>query len=62
MKLLSEYVSEDFKKEAKVYYVNEKTFTVSVKSDMGITYTASFNRMQLAEDFAENWVIGDTDD
>lgn len=59
MKQLSVYMSEDGRKEAKVFYKNEKEFVVVAKSDTGSYYNTTFTTLRIAEDFAEDWVIKD---
>jgi hypothetical protein len=57
MKFISEYSSDKLTKTAKVYYCGERDFTVIVKSDTGTYYNVSFNNIQDAEDYAEDWVL-----
>jgi hypothetical protein len=57
MKFISEYSSDELTKTAKVYYRDERDFTVIVKSDTGTYYNVSFNNIQDAEDYAEDWVL-----
>ena len=59
MRLLSEYMSEDEHKTAKVFFKNEKEYVVVAKSDTGSYYNTTFTTMRIAEDFAEDWVIKD---
>lgn len=57
MKLLSEYMSEDEKKTAKVYYETKESYMVITRDDNGCHYTTKFISMRLAENFAEDWVL-----
>lgn len=57
MKLLSEYLSEDGKKTAKVFYETKERYVVITKDEMGCHYTTNFISMRLAENFAEDWVL-----
>lgn len=56
MRLLSEYMSEDGTKVAKVFFKSEKEYVVIVKSDTGSYYNTMFTTMRIAEDYAEDWV------
>lgn len=57
MKLLSEYMSDNEKRTAKVFYESKELYTVITKDDMGNHYRTSFLNMQKAEDYAEDWVL-----
>lgn len=57
MKLLSEYLSDDGKKVAKVYYETNQEYIVMVKDDAGNHYRSKFENMQNAEEYAEDWVL-----
>ncbi len=58
MKLISEYMSENGERTAKVY-VNEeeRNFVVSFKDVFGVHYTTKFTKLQSAEDSAEDYVL-----
>lgn len=56
MKLLSEFISDNGKRKAKVYVV-DGTFYVSADTETGTTYRADFHNEQSAENFAEDWVL-----
>ena len=56
MKVISEYVSVEMTKTAKVFHRGERDIVVIVKSDTGSHYNVSFQNIQLAEDYAEDWV------
>lgn len=57
MKLLSEYLSEDKSKTAKVYFIDNKAYVVVLKDDMGTHYKTVFTNLQMAEDYAEDYVL-----
>ena len=57
MKLLSTYCSEDDRKKAEVFRVNEYTYRVVVKADTGTHYSTTFVDEETAENFAESWVL-----
>lgn len=57
MKLLSEYLSDNEKRTAKVFYESKELYIVITKDDMGNHYRTSFLNMQNAEDYAEDWVL-----
>ena len=57
MKLISEYMSEDGKKTAKVYLIDEKAYTVVLKDDMGTHYKTVFMNLTMAENYAEDYVL-----
>lgn len=56
MKLLSEYMSDNQSKAAKVYYETKEKYVVITKDEIGCHYTTNFISMRLAENFAEEWV------
>ena len=56
MRLLSEYMSEDEKRVAKVFAKSEKEYVVIVRDNLGNHYNTMFTTMRIAEDYAENWV------
>lgn len=55
MKLLSEYLSKDEQKSAKVYYESAELYTVVIKDAYGTTYRTTFLNMKDAEDYAEGY-------
>ena len=57
MKLLSTYCSDDDKKKAEVFHVNDYTYRVVVKADTGTHYSTTFVDEETAENFAESWVL-----
>ena len=59
MKILSEYYGKDIDREAHVY-LDEKFYKVRVRNETGSYFVAFFNSMDEAENFAENYVLGET--
>ena len=57
MKLLNTYCSEDDRKKAEVFHVNDYTYRVVVKADTGTHYSTTFVDEKTAENFAESWVL-----
>ncbi len=57
IKIISEYLSDDGKRTSTVYKVLEDgDYRVSVKNESGSTFSSSFDSVDTAEDFAEDWV------
>ena len=59
MKILSEYYGKDIDREAHVY-LDEKFYKVRVRNQTGSWFVAFFNSIDEAENFAENYVLGET--
>ena len=59
MKILSKYYGKDIDREAQVYF-DEKFFKVRVRNETGSYFVAFFNSIDEAENFAENYVLGET--
>jgi len=59
MKFISEYMSNDESRTARVYHRGIKDFVVIVKDAMGSYYNTSFETIRVAEDYAEDWVLKD---
>ena len=59
MKILSEYYGKDIDREAHVY-LDEKFYKVRMRNETGSYFVAFFNSLQEAENFAENYVLGET--
>ena len=59
MKILSEYYGKNIDREAQVYF-DEKFFKVRVRNETGSYFVAFFNSIDEAENFAENYVLGET--
>lgn len=59
MRLISEYLSVDELKSAKVFLTGteKKPYTVIVKDDSGTHYQATFNTLEAAENYAEDWTL-----
>ena len=57
MKLLSTYCSDDDRKKAEVFHVNDYTYRVVVKADTGTHYSSTFVDEETADNFAESWVL-----
>jgi hypothetical protein len=57
-KELSRYMSENGTREASVFKcMNEKEFRVSVKNESGSSFASTFNSLDAAENFAEDWIL-----
>ena len=59
MKILSQYYGTDVDREAHVY-LDEKFYKVRVRNEFGSYFVAFFNNVQEAENFAENYILGET--
>ena len=59
MKILSQYYGTDVDREAHVY-LDEKFYKVRVRNETGSYFVAFFNSLQEAENFAENYILGET--
>jgi hypothetical protein len=59
MKLLSEYYGSDFDKEAHVHK-DGQNFIVRMRNETGSYFVAFFKTQDEAENFAENYVRGET--
>ena len=59
MKFISEHLSVDELKSARVFLSgnSETPYMVIVKDDTGTHYQATFNSIERAEDYAEDWVL-----
>lgn len=58
IKVLSEYFSNDDRRSAKLYVLlPQKEYNVSVMNEAGSSFTSTFENIDDAEDFAENWVM-----
>ena len=58
MKILSEHYGKDIDREAHVY-LDEKFYKVRVRNETGSYFVAFFNSLQEAENFAENYILGE---
>ncbi len=59
MKMLSEYYGTDIDREAHVY-LDEKFYKVRMRNETGSWFVAFFKILQEAENYAENYVLGET--
>jgi len=59
MKILSQYYGTDIDREAHVY-LDEKFYKVRARNDTGSYFVAFFNSIDEAENFAENYVLGES--
>ena len=59
MKILSEYYGTDIDREAHLYF-DENSFKVRMRNESGSWFVAFFISLQEAENFAENYVLGET--
>lgn len=57
MRFISEYMNNEMTKTAKVYHRGDKDIMVIVKSDTGSHYNMSFENLQSAENYAEDWIL-----
>lgn len=58
IKLVSEYIGEDNGRSASVYKdIETKEYKVSVRNESGSYFSATFETVDDAEDYAENWVL-----
>jgi len=59
IKLVSEYIGEENNRSASVYKdLETKEYKVSIRNEAGTYFTATFDVIDDAEDYAENWVLG----
>jgi hypothetical protein len=59
MKILSEHYGTNIDREAHVY-LDEKLYKVRARNDTGSYFVAFFNSIDEAENFAENYVLGES--
>jgi hypothetical protein len=58
IKIISNYVSDNELRSAMVYKVLESgEIKVSVTNESGSTFSSLFDSIDLAEDYAEDWVM-----
>ena len=58
IKIISNYVSDTESRSAMVYKVLESgEIKVSVTNESGSTFSSLFDSIDLAEDYAEDWVM-----
>ena len=61
MKTLSEYYGTDIDREAHLY-LDENYFKVRVRNETGSWFVAFFKTQDEAENYAENYVLGETNE
>ncbi len=59
MKILNEYYGTDIDREAQMYF-DEKFFKVRIRNETGSYFVAFFNSLEDAENYAKNYVLGET--
>jgi len=59
MKILNEYYGTDVDREAHIY-LDEKFFKVRIRNETGSWFVAFFNSLEDAENYAKNYVLGET--
>ena len=59
MKILSEYYGTNIDREAHLY-LDENFFKVRVRNETGSWFVAFFKTQDEAENYAENYVLGET--
>jgi hypothetical protein len=59
MKILSEYFGDEIDRHAEIYF-DENSYKVRVRNELGSYFVAFFNNIDEAENFAENYVRGET--
>lgn len=58
IKIISNYIADDEKRSAMVYKVLETgKYKVSVTNDSGSTFSTTFDDVDSAENYAEDWVM-----
>ena len=61
MKILSEYYGTDIDREAHLY-LDENYFKIRVRNETGSWFVAFFKTQDEAENYAENYVLGETNE
>ena len=59
MKILSQYFGQDLDRQAEIYF-DENFYKVRARNEFGSYFVAFFNNVDEAENFAENYVLGET--
>ena len=59
MKILSEYYGKDVDREAHIY-LDENFYKVRMKNETGSYFVAFFKTQDEAQNYAENYVLGET--
>ena len=61
MKTLNQYYGKDIDREAHLY-LDENYFKVRVRNETGSWFVAFFKTQDEAENYAENYVLGETNE
>jgi hypothetical protein len=59
MKILNEYYGKNMDREAHIY-LDEKFYKVRMRNETGTWFVAFFKTQDEAENYAENYVVGET--
>ena len=59
MKILNEYYGKNMDREAYIY-LDEKFYKVRMRNETGTWFVAFFKTQDEAENYAENYVVGET--
>ena len=59
MTIINEYYGKNIDREAHIY-LDEKFFKVRMRNELGTYFVAFFKSQQEAENYAENYVLGET--
>jgi hypothetical protein len=59
MKILNEYYGKNMDREAHIY-LDEKFYKVRMRNETGTWFVAFFKTQDEAENYAENYVLGET--
>ena len=59
MKILNQYYGKNIDREAHIY-LDEKFYKVRMRNETGTWFVAFFKTQDEAENYAENYVVGET--
>ena len=59
MKIINEYYGKNIDREAHIY-LDEKFYKVRMRNETGTWFVAFFKTQDEAENYAENYVLGET--
>ncbi len=59
MKIINEYYGKNIDREAHIY-LDEKFFKVRMRNETGTWFVAFFKTQDEAQNYAENYVVGET--
>ena len=59
MKIINEYYGKNIDREAHIY-LDEKFYKVRMRNETGTWFVAFFKTQDEAENYAENYVVGET--